>query len=371
MNGLPPAFMVLLDHIRTGGLERRAWLAIEVAGVGPDEFDAQIPAMISELGPAGPTQRELEDLAQLTREAIDDQAPRIPGQHVVSRVLLREFCRPQVGSKPTELSSLALQWGKVNPRTPGAVGKVENFVKIDSEATERLWQTVENDLPSAIASAKAGTIFGSPGQVMTIKRAIALHFARGQEVSEFNEQIWRDGLAEGRESMRNHPRLMRAALESRYGPILLPDGKEAAEIALDILMEGTKQLVESGTIFRLRVEDEFERVQKMATGMGLQITVASQGEFLIGDTPVILVGSDGRFGLRNVGLGNAITIALPIGRTHLAALGPLNEQVVASKVEVDEWNCRQIKQARSHVYFHPDSNLEGFAVKVRPPAGTI
>ena len=63
---------------------------------------------------------------------------------------------------------------------------MKNFVKIDSLATEQMWQEVENELPAALSSVRAGALFASPQHVATIKQAIALHFARGMEVWEFN-----------------------------------------------------------------------------------------------------------------------------------------------------------------------------------------
>ena len=40
-------------------------MAIEVAGVGPDEFERNIPEILKELGGSGPTKTQLEELTEL------------------------------------------------------------------------------------------------------------------------------------------------------------------------------------------------------------------------------------------------------------------------------------------------------------------
>ena len=62
---LPPAFQMLVQHLRSYGGQRRAWMAIEVAGAGPNEFELHIPEILQELGGSGPTQSELEELTRL------------------------------------------------------------------------------------------------------------------------------------------------------------------------------------------------------------------------------------------------------------------------------------------------------------------
>ncbi len=69
-------------------------------------------------------------------------------------------------------------------RAPGAVGKLENFVKIDSRETEQLWGLTEQDLPAAIKAARTRRVLQNPKHVAVIKDAIALHFARSLDTLE-------------------------------------------------------------------------------------------------------------------------------------------------------------------------------------------
>lgn len=359
---------MLSDQIKAGLLrERPTWIATEIAGFGVAQFKAQIPAISAFLGGAGATEAELEAVAELARRATDESADRVRDQHVVSRVILRRFCEP-VGSAE-KLAAHNLQWGASKLRTRTEVGKIVNFVKIDSATTEVLWQQVENGLHDALVALQEGRLFDDANHVLTVKRAITLHFARGREVGEFNERSWKDQLVQRREEFRGHHWLMRAALEHRYGPLILPAGRAAEEIALDLLMEGTVRLFECGTVFRLRVEDEFQRGERLAKGLGLRILEATGGEFLIGDTPVVVLGPGGQFGLREVGLAGAVTLALPLSPTHLAALHTSDEYVRIPPEAVEEWNRRQVLQATSHVYYRPGSSLAPFITATRLPTG--
>jgi hypothetical protein len=365
---LSAALQMLANQIERGLLRQRpTWVAAEIAGFGVPEFRAQTPALDAHLAGMGATRAEPEAVADLAQRATDHQAPRIRDQHVVSKVLLRQFCVPVKNIE--KLMAFNLQWGQPHPRTPRQVGKIVDIVKIDSESTERIWRQVETRLHAALLAVHNGQLLNHPSHVDTIKRAITLHFARRQEVSEFNERSWREQLEQHREVLRAQRWFMRAALEERYGRLILPDGAQVDEIALDLLMEGTTRLYESGSMFRLRVEDEFNRGERIASQVGLKVMEAGGGEFLIGDTPVVVLGPGGVSGVRNVGLANAVTLALPLSPTHMAALHTIDEYVQIPASEVDDWNRRQVLQAKSHVYYRPGAPLATFITVTRAPAG--
>jgi hypothetical protein len=91
-------------------------------GPGPDVFEAGIPDLVTELNGVGPTAAELQHLVDRTREVTDETALRVPEQHVVSKVLLKQFCRAPTGGRGYELQALDLRWGKSRERTPTQVG---------------------------------------------------------------------------------------------------------------------------------------------------------------------------------------------------------------------------------------------------------
>jgi hypothetical protein len=59
------------------------------------------------------------------------------------------------------------------------VGKLTDFVKIDSLETERLWGHTDQDLPAAIDAAKTRPVLQDPKDVAVTKDVTALHFAPG------------------------------------------------------------------------------------------------------------------------------------------------------------------------------------------------
>jgi hypothetical protein len=63
-----------------------------IALEGIDVIESQIPQLAAAGGVSGP---QLETLVAMAPQALDDQSPRVPGQHVVSKVLLPEFCEDQ------------------------------------------------------------------------------------------------------------------------------------------------------------------------------------------------------------------------------------------------------------------------------------
>ena len=101
---------------------------------------------------SGVSAARIQEVVDTGRQALNTAAPMVREQHVVSRALLRRFLGPT--NQGDRLLSYNLQFGRANLRAPGAVGKLENFVKIDSRETEQLWGLAEQDLPAAIKVAR-------------------------------------------------------------------------------------------------------------------------------------------------------------------------------------------------------------------------
>jgi hypothetical protein len=70
-----------------------------------------------------------------------------------------------------------LRHGKARLRAPEAVGRLRDFVQIDSQETERVWTRTEQNLPAATDAARTRWELQDPKHVAVIKDAIALHFA--------------------------------------------------------------------------------------------------------------------------------------------------------------------------------------------------
>ena len=243
-------------------------------------------------------------------------------------------------------------------RTPRQVGKVTDFVPIDSEVTERLWKgEVEDHLHDALESVVRGTVFDHPEHVATIKTTIALHYARSLEVEELHDWAWSDGLkAVVRQMLEADPSALARVVARRTRLELSPSA--AMDLALEQLAADEARADSAGLAFRLFVEDLFRRTRAFAERSPLQIWTPAAGFFVLGDTPALTWGN-GAVGIQGgVPFTAARSVSLPLGPGHLAAFGQLEGYGELAPEAVDEVNRWQIRRARHYVYFHPDQATE-------------
>jgi hypothetical protein len=335
------------------------------AGADLDLFERHIPDLAVATGVSQARLREIVDVA---RTALDDASPRVPGQHVVSKVLLRQFTIPTKDGE--RLLAHSLQYGKVKPRAPKGVGKLENFVKIDSKETEELWGQTEQHLPAALAAARTRELFANPKHVAVIKDAIALHFARSLELLQGHAMLWERGIEQARKQLRADETSMATLFYQKYG-LLPPSARAAGETISEHLVAETRQLYESGSIFRLRVVDMFHAARELAATAGLEIFWPARGEFLIGDVPAIPIDATHQaLGvLGGVPFADASTVILPLGPRRLAALGKTDAFRSAPSSFVKQLNAFQIAKAQTYVFMRPGSGLESTVLSQRPPTG--
>jgi len=323
----------------------------------------EVEANLTEIArKSGMSTARLQEIVDTAKQVLDTSAPTVPEQHTVSQVLMRRFVRDTPNGRGVRAYSF--DSGLLDrPRNPRSVGKLTNFVKIDSEATERLWNQTETKMRAALDAAQTQAIFKQPEHVQTIKEAIALHFARSLEVLESHRRLWTMSL----ENFRNQPGLESLFVE-RFG-LFPPSDRVAREVMAKELTEETRQLYESGMIFRLRVVDLFEQVLDVARNSALQIVRPEKGEFLIGDSPAFTIDPAGkRVGiLGGVPFLNATTVVLPLGPERLAALHKVDQWGVAPKRLVDALNGMQVQKAQGHVYFRPGAHFIRFLQSQRPP----
>ncbi len=324
--------------------------------VGFDTFEGHIPELASMSGVGA---ARLRHLVVIGRQALSQTSPKTREQHLVSKVLLREFCRTDADGAGLLLAH-ALCSRRTRPTGPRGMGHREHFVKIDSHATELVWGDVEQDLPGALTAAYSRQILGQPKQLAAIKAAVALHFARSLDVLDDQERTLRQAIETlHSEYLENWP-LVEALYYLKHRLYPQRGDHVRQEIADDLLAQ-TRQLVDSGVLFRPRVVDLFEKAREMAGWMGVRILRPRRGEFLIGDVPAIPIDeASGSFGLSGgVAFGDATTVVLPIGPRRLAALhrGPDTYEVIAG-TEVTELNRLQVANARTHVAFRRGSDLD-------------
>lgn len=134
------------------------------------------------------------------------------------------------------------------------------------------------------------------------------------------------------------------------------------ELALDEFYRPVEELIASDAIFRVSLEDRFQRVRAGFQAFDLKVLTTSDRKFLIGDVPVLAM-REGHGGLGifdGVGLANADEIVLPLTPHHVAVLGQGNETTEATPDEVERYNTLQVRLAYRYVYMQPHGDLAAF-----------
>jgi hypothetical protein len=362
--------MVLPTLAADKGRSRAATL-LAILGVGPDEVQRHLNEIDVALGADSVGTVALADLVNETRAASSAAAPTIPRQHIISQGILRRFTElidPRAGK---QLASYDIVKGKTKLIGTRGVGFVMNFVKIDSAATEQVWQRVEDSLPEAITAAERGTVMSDPRLIGVIRDAIALHYVRNPQVRDVHNKVFPDVHARALDSYAN-TLWSEEAFRRAYG--LEPAGPQARRLGAEILLSRISLRWNEGVIFRLRVQDLFETISDHFANHGLEILspASANKEFLIGDVPALTLNyATGTAGVaEGVALFDANTIVLPLAPRVLAAIGPANAIGTCAGAQVDALNALQVRVARECVYYRPQAGLAAFIATARPPTSS-
>src|SRR5260370_6172575 len=207
-----------------GGRARvRTLLAIQ--GAGPDYVRRHLTDIDAALGAASPGPAALADLIRKAEDAVSTSQPTVDRQHVISQGVLRRFVE-NVPPGGMQLARFDLATGQPQLTGTNGVGYVRHFVPVDSHATENLWQQVETHLTQAITAALNGTALTNPAHLSTLRRAVALHFARNPETLTIHNQSFADAL----QDQVQHVEQAAAAEAFRRKTGLQPAGPEALRL---------------------------------------------------------------------------------------------------------------------------------------------
>ena len=207
----------------------------------------------------------------------------------------------------------------------------------------------------------------NPVHTDRIRDLIVLHFIRSIQSDIIRWRTWEPMHARFEKIWRDDPN----ALEnlSRTRPGLYVAGAVGQEATLQALYAQTVELMESGAYFRVIIEDRFDRMRTWVQAADVEILTPSQGEFLIGDIPALLMlpGYIGSGALDGVGVLPAESIVLPLGPHHLAKLGGAAQMTTIPPDMVYSLNDAQVRAAFARVYFRPGSGLDQFVQAVSRP----
>ncbi len=298
-----------------------------------------------------------------------DPAEPIEDQHVVSAVILRQFHDPHRG----KLERLNVKRPEAREKLVNAkrTGFARNFLTYATVSAEARWQVMENDLPAALATVDSGSWPIPDEYRLTIIGIVALHMARNARYSALHDKTWQELVDRQRARSRTDPRLsssLQREFRDRYG--LHAAGAEALDAAYDAAVQDAADDQLPDRVARLQVEIKFFQLAIWLRHASFQLLRPEVGEFIIGDSPTVLLDhTRQRFsGVWDLGLDNATHIAMPL-RPDLATqveldgggqftLGTINDSGVQRANEL------QVRTALRHVYYRPGENRRRFVREV-------
>jgi hypothetical protein len=309
-------------------------------------------------------QRRLQRLAARATVAVHTQ-------HLVSRVLLKQFAAPIGQRGALQVCALNLEYPHARPRGHGldtcGSTPVEDFVKFESGSLEAVWEKVETGADANFAAVRDGSAL-DPVRLDWLRGLIAIHNARSIQYYAVFEDSLQNASTSSRRYWDRYPEVLDKIAATRLG---LRGGDTASrEGAIQELQRPLRTWIEAGALFRVMMESRYRRTRYWLRGLGVEILSPSLGEFIIGDIPALAV----RKGMPNAGVNDGIgyafadAIILPIAPDFLLRVvdGP-SRYAQAGRMEVAELNAWQVRGAFSHVYLRPGSCLEpGIRAVERP-----
>jgi hypothetical protein len=338
-----------------------------VALIGTAILQRQVKIVAVGAAPFGevPSNREI---LQRVKALVPEAAQNEPDQHVVSKVILKQFTRPWGNKGELLLASLNIRHPelKIVRGGPARFGKIPNYLRFASSSAEDLWGATETRLHEPLEAIKRDDRIVDPSHDAAIRDAIAVHFIRSIPIAALHQMTWRERREAARQQWRDNPEILQWIHVNIFG--WWTDDPARLERALDEFYMPVDELVSSDAIFRVSLEDRFHRIRAGFQAFDLKILASRDRDFLIGDVPVLAM-REGHAGLGifdGVGLANADGIVLPLTPHYVAVLGQGNQSRQATTDEVDRYNTLQVRLAYRYVYFKP---VGGLALFVRSLLG--
>ncbi len=291
-----------------------------------------------------------------------DVARNVADQHVVSKVVLKQFAEPFGNKCEVLLAALDRNYParKMTTGGPDKYGKVRDYVRFASGSAEELWQRTETRLHDVIEAVKRDGAVAEPTHEALIRDAIALHFIRSIPTRAYHQDSWVKHREAARQQLRAQPKLLQEIHVQQFG--WWTSDPERLERAIDWFYGPLDALVASDALFRYSLEERLGRLRTGFQAFELKVLTTHRSEFLIGDVPVLAM-REGRGGLGifdGVGVANADEIVMPLTPHHVAVLGRGSGAAEATDEEVDRYNTVEVMIAYKRVHFGPTSGLDQF-----------
>jgi hypothetical protein len=120
------------------------------------------------------------EMIQGISQLMPDAARHVPGQHVVSQVILKQFAEPYGKKGEVLLAALDREHPtrKMTTGGPDRYCKVRDYVRFASGAAEELWHRTETRLHEPLEAIKQDSQLSNPAHATLVRDAIALHLVR-------------------------------------------------------------------------------------------------------------------------------------------------------------------------------------------------
>jgi hypothetical protein len=308
-----------------------------------------------------PEREPIEVTLARMQELQETAEPHIPDQHVVSRAILKGFAAPGSNGKGWHLVPFDVRRQiAMKPLGLRGCAKLIDFLAIASSSAELIWKEVEDRIPEAVAVARDGRLHQSEDLAAVAKDCLALHLVRSIRYMNVHAQAVAASVSgfAGR-VVDSHTEVFIREFRDRHGG-LLPGGRASLEAMVEPYLGNWLELGEKGVIARASIESMFHRVRAAFAPLQLQIWRPPSGkEFLISDSPCLTLRyrDDGRLVEPHVAIGDANTVAMPIGRDCLLALAPEASDCFLVEEAVDLFNTLQMSSAFDYIYYRPGSHL--------------
>lgn len=296
---------------------------------------------------------------------MNDRCQPTKKHHLVSRVILRQFCGPR-----TLLQALDIRSGRVKLLGPGGVCWIPNLRPADPNAFEVQWRHVEDQMPQAFAALERGDSLDEP-LCDLLRRCLAVHLARSLTVWHLHQRA----LAAYKKTIEamvlrkpENVQHLDRHFYSRHG--VWPVGSGLRDMAVSEELEQLPRMLE--TMVPEGFAENYDRAVEMIKTDRVGVCVAQKGEFLIGDSPAQSLSSDkpGIGPLGGVTWSEATVIVMPISRRFAISTEPEGGYIDLDQHGVEVLNKVQAASAFRHIIWHPSADLLGLVQTIRYPAET-
>lgn len=291
----------------------------------------------------------------------------IEGQHVVSRVVLKSFEGPVGGTN--KIGVYNMLHGPTRPIGRSRAGLAPNLLRVGTTSAERLWARTENRIEEAVLSVRMSGVHAPPIHLAVLRKAMALHFARGKATVELLDGLWsRRGPQLVASLVERNRTLLSAHYRARFGR--QPTESDLRGLVEEYTSDGT-HLNETGAWTRARLEQLFATLEgndRTPRRMEL-LRPPGSSAFFISDDPVTthLYERGEAATAARIGWDRADEIVMPFA-PDLAICLVRDEQVrptravlvheePTSEERVARLNSRQVRSARDYLFHDPNRDI--------------